>query len=501
MLTKGEGDIVMAETPLQGGRHSTGFSDLDTSARGASYHLPWPLFLALSLLAAAILGALVAKSTSLAVFGMAMLGMLLTVSQRPLLALSFLILLLPFSEIPLFADKLISIPGARPALLLGAFVIAVSAINLWKVSNPGPLAISFVAVSMSLFTFAVARSVGYLETLNVIWPEEDLSVPGYILSYLVKNLIYFFPFVAVVLYARTKRDVTFMITVLVGSIVALSVYFLYYFIFEVENKGIIELAWEYAGEALGLHKNAASAIYVIIFPLCLARFFVKKDAFGVGALVLSLASIAFLYSRTAYVTAVMSWLLYLIISKRAKFLPVFLAGAAGLVLLLSSSYISESILERATSRIETGDINQISAGRVELLWIPLAEEYLNHPLDIVVGKGRYAMLTTAAARQGFILGASHPHNMFFEQILDAGLLGLACYLTFFSLFLLRSYRSIGLIKDRVLKEYQVGVVVSIISFLAGGMTQGTLFPDLENSSIWAVLALGLVISRLPRESE
>ena len=111
------------------------------------------------------------------------------------------------------------------------------------------------------------------------------------------------------------------------------------------------------------------------------------------------------------------------------------------------------------------------------------------------------MLTTAAARQGFILGASHPHNMFFEQILDAGLLGLGSYLLFFFLFLRVSYRSIGLIHDRVLKEYQVGIVVAILSFLAGGMTRGSFFPEVDNASIWAILALGLVITRLTHVNE
>jgi hypothetical protein len=379
--------------------------------------------------------------------------------------------------------------------------MGVSVINLWKASHPGNLALSFIVISMSLFTVAVGRSLGYLETLNATWPEEDLTVQGYILSYLVKHIIYFFPFVAVVLYARTKKDVTLMISIMIWSVVALSSYFLYYYIFEVENKGVIELAWEYAGEALGLHKNAASAIYVILFPLCLARFFVKKDLLGVGALVLGLASIGFLYSRTAYVAAAMAWLLYLVISKRARFLPVFLIGTAGVILILSESMISSSILERATTSLESGDINEVSKGRVDRLWIPLAEEYLRHPADVVVGKGRYAMLTTAAARQGFILGASHPHNMFFEQILDAGLLGLGCFLLFFFLFLRLSYKSIALIHDRELKEYQVGVVVAILSFLAGGMTQGSLFPELENTSIWAVLGLGLVISRLAHNHE
>jgi hypothetical protein len=401
----------------------------------------------------------------------------------------------------LLADKIISIPGARPVLMLGAFVIVIALMNFWKVTHPGNLSLAFITVTMLLFTVAIGRSLGYIDTLNVMWPEEDLTVRGYILSYFVKHLIYFFPFVAVVLFARTRKDVTYMVNVLVWTIIALSCYFLYYYIFEVENKGVIELAWEYAGEALGLHKNAASAIYVTLFPLCLARFFVKKDFIGVAVLALSLASIGFLYSRTAYVAAIMAWLMYLVLSQRAKFLPVFLVGAAGILIVLSSSVISSSILERATTSVESGDINEISKGRVDRLWIPLSEEYLNHPEDVVFGKGRYGMLTTAAARQGFILGASHPHNMFVEQILDAGVVGLGCYLLFFFLFLRMTYMSVSSIEDRTLKEYQVGIVVAIVSFLAGGMTQGSLFPELENSFIWAVLGLGVVIARMHHTDE
>jgi hypothetical protein len=58
---------------------------------------------------------------------------------------------------------------------------------------------------------------------------------------------------------------------------------------------------------------------------------------------------------------------------------------------------------------------------------------------ILFGNGRYAMVSTDAHKRRTVIQAMHPHNMYLEVFLDAGLVGLLIILSLFGYLLLKSH--------------------------------------------------------------
>jgi O-antigen ligase len=222
--------------------------------------------------------------------------------------------------------------------------------------------------------------------------------------------------------------------------------------------------------------------------MVLARYFVKKDLFSIVGMALCLVSVGFLYSRTAYVTVVASFFLYLFLSRRTRFFPVLvvLGVAASLVL-------SETIIERATKGLESSNLNEVASGRLDHQWLPLAEEYSKTPVDFLLGRGRFALFSTKAWQSGILPGATHPHNMYIEMILDGGLISLFPLLAMIAALMLAAYRWLPHVQDPSSREYLCGGLVAIICYLMGGMTTGSLFPTLENSGFWLIAGITVVI--------
>ena len=214
------------------------------------------------------------------------------------------------------------------------------------------------------------------------------------------------------------------------------------------------------------------------------------------SIVLAIAALGILYSRTAYLTLLLSFILYLFLSKRAKFLPILLVG----VIVLSFTVFT-SVKERATHGFESKEYDDICAGRIEGIWKPLFDEYSQSAKKFLIGNGRYAIKVSDSANNGSLISAAgHPHNMYIEQILDAGILGLIVFVLFYFVLLTRAFRNLSKPILPRLREYQYAVIVSLISFLISGLTGRSFFPDAENSFIWIVVGIAIVINRLIEDS-
>ena len=184
------------------------------------------------------------------------------------------------------------------------------------------------------------------------------------------------------------------------------------------------------------------------------------------------------------------------LSKRAKSLPIFLVG----VIVLSFTVFT-GVKERATHGFESKEYDEISAGRIEGIWKPLFDEYSKNAKKILIGNGRYAIKVSDSANSGYLVGAAgHPHNMYIEQILDAGIPGLIVFVFFYFVLLKRAFRNLRKPSLPRLREYQYAVIVSLISFLISGLTGRSFFPSDENSFIWIVLGIAIVINRIIEDS-
>jgi O-antigen ligase len=451
------------------------------------------LELAIPLGLALFVGVLIVRSATAAIAFAAAVALLLSFARSPLNSLALVIFLIPFSQTTLLSEPVAEFPGSRPFLLLGAFVTLISFLN-WRMAEKLPRsALLYFLFFEGLLVFAVLRSLPNIGLIGDAL-DQEYSTVGFILSYVVKPSVYLIPMVIIAKFARDHKTVNRLVDTLVLSLIVLSAYFLYDYFFLVKGQGDIETAWEVVSVELGLWKGQAGFLYVIGFPMVIARYFAKKDVISIAGIILCLVAVGFLYSRTAYVTVVLAFFLFMFFSKRSKFLPVLLLLGVAV-----SFFVSETMVERASKGIEEGDLNQFTSGRIEHQWLPLLEEYSEHPIDLAIGRGRYSVLTTRVWQSGILPGAMHPHNMFLEMILDAGVFSLMVVLVFVVVLMKKVYASLPNVTDRVSKEYLYGALVSMLCYLMGGMTTGSLFPTLENSYFWIICGLSLAIIGLVQQ--
>ena len=179
------------------------------------------------------------------------------------------------------------------------------------------------------------------------------------------------------------------------------------------------------------------------------------------------------------------------ISKRAKLFPILFAIAIGF-----SFFISESIIERVSKGVYTRDRDEISAGRIDSTWLPLINEYSKDPMKLIFGNGRFAIQSSDAVARGMATDHSHPHNMYLEQVLDAGLIGLTVFISFFILLFKKLFYFFNRIENKKLNEYYYAVIISMISFFIAGLTGRTLFPSGKNCYFWIVAGIAIAIVRI-----
>ena len=442
------------------------------------------------LFSAIFLGAVIIKSPYAAGFSILSIFVFLFFAKNPLGALSLFVICVPYTEVALFTGYLVKIPGAKPLNILAVFVLLIAFLNYKEAVRMPRFGILFMTVFLGIFTISIIRSIPNLDFINAM-QFEKFTISRYLLTEYLKPILYFMPFILILKLSKSVEDLKYLMQITAVSIVILSIYLLYQYIFKIPDKGSLTSIRDYYSMEIGLHRNDLANFFILGFPVVLATYFLKKNIFNIASICLSVAAVGFLYSRTAYVILIISFVLYLLISKRTKYFPIILTIAFGL-----SFIISSSIIERASKGLDSLDWNEISAGRVEHIWIPLAHEYSAQPLKLLFGDGRYSILATNVAAKGEILSVSHPHNMYFEVILDVGLIGLIIILTLSIYLLLKLYKNFKVTKNIILKEYQYAVFVSIISYLIAGLTGRYLLPTIANAYLWLIVSFAILILKL-----
>jgi len=143
--------------------------------------------------------------------------------------------------------------------------------------------------------------------------------------------------------------------------------------------------------------------------------------------------------------------------------------------------ISEAVIETASYGIEEGDVDEIAAGRVTYIWAPLLKEYLEDEGKLVFGSGRYGIRASRSDRTGSMAYVNHAHNMYLNQVVDTGLVGLSVFLIFFIVL----FRKIAENRKRIIgsriSDLNLAVIVGVVAYLLSGMTGRQLFPSASTS--------------------
>lgn len=410
--------------------------------------------------------------------------------HSPLKALSILIFLLPYGENPLLNVTLFNVSGIKPLNLLALFVILILILNLKNAKKLEAYVFFFAAILIGMFFLDIFRSMHNLNKFSYLL-GDNVNTQKYILSFFIKPMISFVPFIVICKFAQEEKDVEFIIRVILITIFALSIFLLTEYLFYCPNKLNINYVRNFFGVVMGLHTNQIACFYILTFPLLLEEVFVKKTKFSFINLIVSVCATGVLYSRTAYFLLIFSVLFYLIISKKVKLLPVI--GALCTIFIL---YLPSTIKERANIGLQDKNVDEISAGRVDRIWMPLIKEYLQDKKKLMIGDGRYSIYTTKAFSNGIMLSVSHPHNMYLGVVLECGLIGLIIILIIFGMMIRKIFYNIFLIKQNKFKEYQMASFAGIVGYFVAGLTGRTLFPDLQNFFLWIILAYSVVIIKL-----
>ena len=447
------------------------------------------------LLLGAAVGLIIIKSAASAIFFTLAIIISIVFINNPLKALSILILLTPFSGLKIFEQPIINLPGAKPLHLLVLFVIFIALINYNQSVKMPKTGFYFTLVLLSFFSVAIFRSLPNLNLINV-WNTDKLTIPRYLLSEYIKPLIYFTPLIIISKFLKSKQQLNYIINIIVVAVTILAIFILYLYFFKVPDKTDVGIISAYYSDVLTLHRNNLATFFILSFPLLVAKYFIKKSPLNITFIIISLVSIGFLYSRGAYFTVLFSFLFYLFISKRKRYLPVLIA-----ILITASMFLSQSIIKRASLGFNSGDYDEVSAGRIDFIWIPIIKEFFSQPYKLILGNGRYAIIASQSLRRGRILEVKHPHNMFLEMVIDSGLIGLFVFLYLYFFLIRRLYGGIKDTTDPLLKEYKYALTVSVISFLISGLTDRSLFPNLENCFLWSILGITFVLMNIKNFNE
>lgn len=353
--------------------------------------------------------------------------------------------------------------------------------------------IGILSLYILVFIIAVIKSVDYIEYISIAW-SDNLSVLRLMSNFLITPLVNIFPILMILLFYNYE-DKHLIIDGFIMALLVLSLAIIFVYIFMVPSKMNFSMIRGQIGVVLGLHGNDLANFYIMGFPLILAMYINSKNRFVQLTFYLSLFAIAILFSRTAYVCVILTFLSYGVLRGKIDIKYFLTIIAVGIMLL----FLPEQVYARFLTLVAGTDIQTLSAGRSGDIWLPLWWEWIRHPLSIkLFGIGRYSIVESFAYRNGLILNVEHPHNMYFEVLMDSGIIGLITYAFVFAYINLNIFFSF--IKNRLPfdRDILLAVLISFVMYLLAGMSGRTFFPSTITIHEWTLLGLGILIIRYQR---
>lgn len=445
------------------------------------------------------LGILIGYSNFIALAVTTILASFLIISRSPLKTLFLFILISPYSTTVYLRDALYSdIPGFKPIQLLAIIIVMLALLNYNKSVKMPKSIFYLISAIFIIFLISIIRSFKHLSIFNEYYNIKDhLSPARYFLTAFLKPVINILPFIIILKFATKKKDLESIMNVIYVTILLFAIHILYLYIFELKYNNDFDEVSSYYSEYFGMHRNEIASYFIIGFPVALGKYFTDKKVRNLIVVAIVVIAIGLVFSRGAYLSTVIAICGYMIISKRTNVIPIIIISLIAVPIILYSP-----IVKRASHGFQSKDRGEISAGRIDDIWIPLLEEYAKSPKKLVFGDGRYAVMASDSVSEGRILARiRHPHNMYLEIIIDAGLVGFIVFIYFYYSILKKAFQTLHSVKDGVLKEYLYVIVVSIICFLISGITDRSFFPKDDSMFIWVMLACSVLACKIANDKD
>jgi O-antigen ligase len=412
-----------------------------------------------------------------------------------------LILLLPISSTTLFPRALMGITGLNPANVLIAATV-VSCLLRGRAQGAPP----FVPRPM-LWLYLVPIVVGGLigaphatEVVPELFDEGSTALQftgpgGYLRDLLIKPLL--IPVTALVIgaaAARSQKPERFIVPIALSVWVIALVQIGFVLISGVKLGELAASSARGFFDAIGMHANDLGRLYAVAYGLLLFAWWETKRPGLKLFLFLTMGVLGFAllltFSRAAFLGALLISALFVLWKFNAKTVSLALLGGAT-VAMFAPGYL----IGRITVGFDSGGgVDEVSAGRVEGIWLPLLPELSHSP---IWGNGLGSIMWSSALETGAVFAVSHPHNAYLEALLDMGVVGLVLLLAYY-LHVWKGFRALAsnaYLSPEMRGLFQ-GATAGLICFAVTGMAGSSLRPDSEFAYLW--MAIGMMYGMLAR---
>ncbi|MBF0216423.1 MAG: O-antigen ligase family protein [Candidatus Omnitrophica bacterium] len=412
--------------------------------------------------------------------------------DKPINALSFYILLLPFAGTYLFNCKLLPVPGGKVIILLFFFMLLVCLLNIKKFNRLHPKVISFIVFIFFVEIVCHLRGLENLKSLSFFF-GEPLEPLNFILSYLLKPFTFFFPFVMILLFCKNDEELRVLNKYLKLSVTIFAFSIFFYYLFFVGNKSSIDDVRYELSVFVGVHSNE----FTRILTMTVLFFFVDllhnpKSIKIIVPFIMLISVVMISYSRTAYLIIVLEIFLFLLLSGRKKYLPFLF-----FIFIFIALLVPTTIKERVSYGVNNDDI---SAGRVQNIWMPLINEYVNDPRKLFLGAGIGGIVLTQSFKRNLMLDVGHAHNMFLTFIVDNGIILLIVLLYLYYSIIKLIWIDTKNANVSLSKDYNISIIVIIVCYFVSGMTDQSLLPTYPNYILWVIMGIALINSNIAKDN-
>lgn len=320
-----------------------------------------------------------------------------------------------------------------------------------------------------VFLYFLAAVWTFFDLASIKSPFHQLTRTSVLIEDMLKPFQILLSGWVVFIFCRREGSTLALQRVLYFVPIIISPMAIYFFVFgEGAGSGYRE-GRDAISSSMGYHANELGALgtFLLAFLLLL-----KDDAWSlirfmsIGA---ALLIIAISFSRMAYVTTVVLLALTFFHLKYKE--RIVLAVTAGIILVVLSAQLLSRIYYGVDESTGGVDVDTVSAGRIEGIWVPLLPQFISSP---IFGSGIYSILKAPAAKSGL---PNHPHNAYYQVGLDMGIVGLAAL----AWLLIRIWR-LGQAPPQSLKYVA-------LCWMLMGLTGFSFYPMYSNFIVWIVYGM------------
>jgi len=408
-----------------------------------------------------------------------------------------LMALLPIESSYIFPHSMFGFTGLNPINVLLVATLASYLVRGRDIARFVPAPVAWLVVAPILVA-AVIGSRHVDEIYPAFYNEELIHFTdalGYIRDVAIKPLL---TVVAALLIgaalAQSKKAERFLWPI-VAAVWVMCLLSIIYVAASGVSLGILATASErgfFSG--IGMHANDLGRLYAVAYALLLFTWGETRDytlkTVLVATMGLLFVALVLTFSRGAMVGFVLVNALFVLWKFNARTLAVGLLVMAVALPLLPGAVWGRLGLGFG----EGGDVNAISAGRIDEIWLPLLPELFKSPLW---GNGLDAVMWARALWAEQMIPVTHPHNAYMQAILDMGLVGLGLLLAFYWQ-VYRRFRDLGgnAYLSPTMRGFYQGAVAGLLCFLITGFAGSSLRPTPEFTFLW--IAIGMMYGQLGR---